>query len=73
MKLLTMQFSPPAYYLVLPIHPSIHPSTYGSTVFRWTLAIFSVSQSYTQLVGLLGRMISPSKGRNLPTQQHNTK
>jgi hypothetical protein len=41
---------------------------YGSTVL-WTLAAFSVSLSYTQSVGILGRGISPSQGRYLQTEQ----
>jgi hypothetical protein len=32
--------------------------------------LFSVSWSYTQSVGLLGRGISPSRGRFLYTEQH---
>jgi hypothetical protein len=35
-------------------------------------AAFSVSSSYTQLVGLLGRGISPSQDRYLHTEQHKT-
>jgi hypothetical protein len=42
---------------------------YGSTTF-WTLAAFSVSESYTQSVGLLEWGISPSQGRFLHTDQH---
>jgi hypothetical protein len=38
--------------------------------FVWTLATFSLSLSYTQLVRLLGRVISPSQGRYLHTGQH---
>jgi hypothetical protein len=34
------------------------------------LAVFSVSSSYTQSVGLLGLGISPSQGRYLHTRQH---
>jgi hypothetical protein len=37
------------------------------------LAAFSVSWSYTQSVGLLGRGISPSQGRYLHTEQHKHK
>jgi hypothetical protein len=40
---------------------------YGSTAFCWASAAFSVSYSYTQSVGLLGRGISPSQGRYLHT------
>jgi hypothetical protein len=36
----------------------------------WTLAVFLVSLSYTQTVGLLG--ISPSQGRYLHTEQTHT-
>jgi hypothetical protein len=35
---------------------------YGSTTLCWALAAFSISWSYTQSVGLLGRCISPSHG-----------
>jgi hypothetical protein len=34
------------------------------------MAAFSVSLSFTQSVGLLGRGISPSQGRYLHTEQH---
>jgi hypothetical protein len=44
----------------------------GSFIHSWLYnpllslaAFFSVSQSYTQSVGLLGRAISPSQGRYL--------
>jgi hypothetical protein len=43
---------------------------YSFTILCWTLAIFSVSYSYTQSVGLLGRGVSPSQGRYLHTGQH---
>jgi hypothetical protein len=36
----------------------------------WALTACSVSWSYTQPVGFLGRGISPSQGRNLRTEQH---
>jgi hypothetical protein len=36
----------------------------------WALAAFSVSWSYTQLVGLLGWGISPSQGLYLHIEQH---
>jgi hypothetical protein len=36
--------------------------------FCWTFAGFSVSLSYTQSVGLLGRGISPSQGHYLHTE-----
>jgi hypothetical protein len=41
-----------------------------STALCWTLAALSVSKSYTQSVGLLGREISPSQGRYLHTEQY---
>jgi hypothetical protein len=43
---------------------------HGSTGFCWALAAFSVSSSYTQWIGLLGRGISPSQGLYLHTEQH---
>jgi hypothetical protein len=43
---------------------------YGSTALCWALASFSLSWSYTQSVGLIGREISPSQGRYLHTGQH---
>jgi hypothetical protein len=43
---------------------------YGSTALCWTLAAFSVSLSYTQSVGLLGRGISPSQGLWLHKEEH---
>jgi hypothetical protein len=45
-------------------------SIYGSTALCWALAAFSVSWSYTQSAGLLGRGISPSQGRYLQKGQH---
>jgi hypothetical protein len=36
----------------------------------WTLAAFFSLLIYSQLVGLLGRVISPSQGRYLNTAQH---
>jgi hypothetical protein len=45
-------------------------SIYGSTALRWISAAFSVSWSFPQSVGLLGRGISPSQGRYLHTEQH---
>jgi hypothetical protein len=39
----------------------------GCTALCWTLAAFSLSQSFTQSVGLLGQGISPSQGRYLHT------
>jgi hypothetical protein len=38
--------------------------------FCWTLAAFSVSWSFRQSIGHLGRGISPSQGRYLHTGQH---
>jgi hypothetical protein len=43
---------------------------YVSTALCWSLDAFSVSWSYTQLVGLLGRGISSSQGRYLYIEQH---
>jgi hypothetical protein len=43
---------------------------YCSTTLYFAFATFSVSWSYTQLVGLLGRGISPSQGRYLHAGQH---
>jgi hypothetical protein len=43
---------------------------YYFTVLCWDLAALSVSWSYTQSVGLLGRGISPSQGRYLHAEQH---
>jgi hypothetical protein len=42
----------------------------GSKALCWALAAFSVSSSFTQSVGLLGRGISPTQGRYLHTGQH---
>jgi hypothetical protein len=53
-----------------PTHLSIYLSIYGSIALCWTLASFSVSWSFTQSVGLLGRGISPSQGSYLHTGQH---
>jgi hypothetical protein len=44
--------------------------SYCSTALYWALAAVSVSWSYTQSVGLLGRGISLSQGRYLHTGQH---
>jgi hypothetical protein len=43
---------------------------YGSTALCWALAASSVSWSYTQSVGILGRMISPSQFLYLHAEQH---
>jgi hypothetical protein len=43
---------------------------YDSTAFCWALATFSVSWSYTHLVGLLGWGISLSQGLCLHTQSN---
>jgi hypothetical protein len=48
-------------FIYLSICLSVYLSIYGSTANFWILAAFSVSYSYTQSVGLLGRGISPSK------------
>jgi hypothetical protein len=45
-----------------------HYYFYASTARRWALVAFSVSWSYTQPAGLLGRGISPS-ARPLPTHR----
>jgi hypothetical protein len=45
-------------------------SVYGSTALCWTLAASSVSWTFTQSVGLLGRGISLSQGRYLHTELH---
>jgi hypothetical protein len=53
------------------VRPSIHSSIYLSMAlqsFCWTFASISVSLSYTQSVGLLGRGISPSQGHYLYTE-----
>jgi hypothetical protein len=42
----------------------------GSTALCWTLAAFSVYESYTHSVGHLGRGISPTQGRYVHTEQH---
>jgi hypothetical protein len=58
-------------YLCWWIHSLAVWSIFVSTVlFCWSLAAFSISWSYTQLVRLLGRGISPSLGRYLHTEQH---
>jgi hypothetical protein len=46
---------------------------YLHTALCWRLAAFSVSSSFTQSVGLLGRGISQSQGRYLHTGQHKNK
>jgi hypothetical protein len=43
---------------------------YSSTALCWALTTFSVSWSYTQSVGLLGREISLSQDLYLHTEQH---
>jgi hypothetical protein len=58
--------------IYLSIHPSIDPSIHLSVALQsyvgpWSL-FFSVSYSYTQSVGLLGREISTSQGRRLHTE-----
>jgi hypothetical protein len=54
----------------LGVSPSQYLSLYVFTGLLLELGRFSISQSYTQLVGLLGRGISPSQGRYLHTEQH---
>jgi hypothetical protein len=51
------------------LQPFVGPSIHGSTALCWVLAAFSVSWSYTQSVGPLGWVISPSQGRYLHTGQ----
>jgi hypothetical protein len=53
-----------SHAFVFPVAPS------GAWGICETLRYTSVSQSYRQSVGLLGRGISPSKGRYLHTEQH---
>jgi hypothetical protein len=48
----------------------IYLPTYGSTALYLALAAFSVSQPFTQSVGLLGRGISPSQGCYLTQTQN---
>jgi hypothetical protein len=43
---------------------------YGCTALCWALSSFSVSWSYTHTAGLIGRVISPSQGLYLHTEQH---
>jgi hypothetical protein len=43
---------------------------YGSTALCWAFSVFSVSWSYTEPAGLLGRGISPSQDLYLHTEQH---
>jgi hypothetical protein len=52
----------------LPTHPFIHPSIHGSTALCWALAASSVSWSFTQSVGLLGRGDQPV-AKALPTHR----
>jgi hypothetical protein len=47
----------------------VYLSICGCTALYWTLATCSVSWSFTQSVGLLGRGISPLQGRYLHTEQ----
>jgi hypothetical protein len=47
---------------------NIHSYLNGCTALCWALTAFSISYSYTQSIGLLGRGISPSQG--LYTGQH---
>jgi hypothetical protein len=53
---------------LLPTYLPTYLPTSGSAGLCWTLAAVSVSWSFTQSVGLLGRGISPSQGRYLHTQ-----
>jgi hypothetical protein len=54
----------------LPTYLPTYPPVYGSTALYWALFVLSVSWSFTQSVGHLGRGISPSQGRYLHTGQH---
>jgi hypothetical protein len=49
---------------------SIYLSIYGSAAILLDLDRFFSFYSYTQMVGLLGRGISPLQGRYLHTEQH---
>jgi hypothetical protein len=67
----TVKFDNLSIYLsvYLPTYLYVYLSIYGSLDFV-ELGRFSVSRSFTQSVGLLGRGISPSQGRYLHTGQH---
>jgi hypothetical protein len=54
----------------LAIQTEVYEGYCLSTVLCWALAAFSVSWSFAQSVGLLGRGISQSQGRYLHTGQH---
>jgi hypothetical protein len=56
--------------LTLKLYQTIHSFINSSAALCWAVAAFSVSYSYTQTVGHLGRGISPSQGRYLHTGQH---
>jgi hypothetical protein len=56
--------------IYLSICLSMYLYIYDSTALYWALAAFSISWSFTQSVGLLGRGICPSLGRYLHTEQH---
>jgi hypothetical protein len=56
--------------IYLSIYLFIYLSIYRSTALCRTLAAFSVSQSYKQLVVVLGRGISPWQVRYLHTERH---
>jgi hypothetical protein len=56
--------------ICLSVHPSIHPSIYGSTPFVGPWPLFQFLDLFTQSVALLGRGISPSQGRYLHIGQH---
>jgi hypothetical protein len=55
--------------MTIPSGLSATNTIYGSTALCSTLAAFSVSQSYSQSVGLFGRGIRPSQG---PLPPHRT-
>jgi hypothetical protein len=61
---------PPNYNILLHDFHYIYYYYYGSTVLCWALANFSVSSSYTQSLGLLGRGMSPSQSLYLHAEQH---
>jgi hypothetical protein len=56
-----------------PLNKTAKYYYYCSTALFWALAAFTVSCSYTQSVGLLGRGISPFQGLYLHTEQYKHK
>jgi hypothetical protein len=59
-------------YNVLSIYLYACLSVYGSTVLLMDLGRFFSFLIYTQTVGLLGRVISPSQGRTYTQNNTNT-